>query len=208
MGIDDRTYNSDNFIKRISYEPTELRISPLYIQIYILWMKLLIIEIIPYFVIVILNSCMACRIMKSAKARRIMTNSSVSQNTTDTSRTDVKQAITLMWISVLYVVCQSPKIVPDFYEALYCKYSSDLTCISTPTIEIMISISNLLMVINATSNFFIYMWKGTQFRRVLQQKLYYLYQGRNIDTFRVELYEMSETYRRRQTIQSTELCEV
>ena len=72
----------------------------------------------------------------------------------------------------------------------------------------MISISNLLMVINATSNFFIYMWKGTQFRRVLQRKLYYLYQGRNIDTFRVELYEMSETYRRRQTIQSTELCEV
>ena len=66
----------------------------------------------------------SCRIMKSAKARRIMTNSSVSQNTTDTSRTDVKQAITLMWISVLYVVCQSPKIVPDFYEALYCEYSS------------------------------------------------------------------------------------
>ena len=64
------------------------------------------------------------RIVKSAKARRIMTNSSVSQNLTETSRTDVKQAITLMWISVLYVVCQSPKIVPDFYEALYCEYSS------------------------------------------------------------------------------------
>ena len=62
--------------------------------------------------------------MKSAKARRVMTNSSLSQNTTDTNRTDVKQAITLMWISVLYVVCQSPKIVPDFYEALYCEYSS------------------------------------------------------------------------------------
>ena len=64
------------------------------------------------------------RIVKSAKARRIMTNSSVSQNLTETSRTDVKQAITLMWISVLYVVCQSPKIVPDFYEALHCEYSS------------------------------------------------------------------------------------
>ena len=62
------------------------------------------------------------RIVKSAKARRIMTNSS-SVSVTDTSRTDVKQAITLMWISVLYVVCQSPKIVPDFYEALYCEYS-------------------------------------------------------------------------------------
>ena len=64
------------------------------------------------------------------------------------------------------------------------------------------------MVINATSNFFIYMWKGTQFRRILQQKVYYLYHDRNVDTFRVELYEMSETHRRRQTLRSTELCEI
>ena len=52
------------------------------------------------------------------------------------------------------------------------------------------------------------MWKGTQFRRILQQKVYYLYHDRNVDTFRVELYEMSETHRRRQTLRSTELCEI
>ena len=63
------------------------------------------------------------RIVKSAKARRVMTNSVQTRNPADTNRTDVKQAITLMWISVLYVVCQSPKIIPDFYEALYCEYS-------------------------------------------------------------------------------------
>ena len=64
-----------------------------------------------------------CRIMKSAKDRRSMTNSRSNSHPEDTNRTDVKQAVTLMWISVLYVVCQSPKIIPDFYEALYCEYS-------------------------------------------------------------------------------------
>ena len=53
-----------------------------------------------------------------------MTNSVVSRTTNeDRNRTEIKQAITLMWISVLYVVCQSPKIIPDFYEALYCDYA-------------------------------------------------------------------------------------
>ena len=51
------------------------------------------------------------------------------------------------------------------------------------------------------------MWKGTQFRRILQQKLYYLYHGNNAEAFRGELYEMSETHRRRQTIRTTE-CDV
>ena len=65
------------------------------------------------------------RIVNSAKARRVMTNSVASrQQSSDANRTDVKQAITLMWISVLYVLCQSPKIIPDIYEALYCEYSS------------------------------------------------------------------------------------
>ena len=53
-----------------------------------------------------------------------MTNSVSSRAYADTNRTEIKQAITLMWISVLYVVCQSPKIIPDFYEAIYCEYSS------------------------------------------------------------------------------------
>ena len=62
--------------------------------------------------------------MKSAKDRRSMTNSTSNIRPEDTNRTDVKQAVTLMWISVLYVVCQSPKIIPDLYEALYCEYST------------------------------------------------------------------------------------
>ena len=38
-------------------------------------------------------------------------------------RTEIKQAITLLWISVLYIACQSPKVIPDFYEAINCDYT-------------------------------------------------------------------------------------
>ena len=33
-----------------------------------------------------------------------------------------------------------------------------------------IAVSNLLVAVNSTSNFFIYIWKGVQFRRQLQNK--------------------------------------
>ena len=74
------------------------------------------------------------------------------------------------------------------------------------------------MVINATSNFFIYMWKGRQFRRILQQKVFHLYHGRNrrnTETIRNTMnentmdnaYEMNDQGRNPQTIR-TELYEM
>ena len=47
----------------------------------------------------------------------------IERNEGARNRTEMKQAITLIWIAVLYVICQSPKILPDFYEALHCEYS-------------------------------------------------------------------------------------
>ena len=43
----------------VSFAPTNLRIDYHYIQIYILWMKLIVIEIIPYVIIIVLNIWMA-----------------------------------------------------------------------------------------------------------------------------------------------------
>ena len=70
---------------------------------------------------------------------------------------------------------------------------------TTPTIEIMISVSNLLMVLNATSNFFIYMWKGTQFRRILQQKANLLYTRSTRST---GPFELNEYHRRISNLRS------
>ena len=44
-------------------------------------------------------------------------------------------------------------------------------CRLPSVIKIIIAVSNLLVAVNSTSNFFIYIWKGVQFRRQLQNKL-------------------------------------
>ena len=69
--------------------------------------------------------------MKSANLRRMMSVAYTrSQNGERNSgqdgykRTEIKQAITLLWISVLYIACQSPKVVPDFFEAINCDYET------------------------------------------------------------------------------------
>ena len=74
--------------------------------------------------------CYFCRIMKSAHLRRMMSvaytrNSRGDRNPNHEGfkRTEIKQAITLLWISVLYIACQSPKVIPDFYEAINCDYT-------------------------------------------------------------------------------------
>ncbi len=51
-----------NFCKQISeIEPTELRLNALYVQIYVVWMKFFLVEIIPYVLIFVLNVIMIIR---------------------------------------------------------------------------------------------------------------------------------------------------
>ena len=33
---------------------------------------------------------------------------------------EIRKAITLIGIATVFIICQSPKLVPDFYEAIYC----------------------------------------------------------------------------------------
>ena len=58
------------------------------------------------------------RVQKSAK--QLLEN---YQMTSDEQRqNEVRKASVLIWISIFFIVCQSVKIIPDFYEALYCTH--------------------------------------------------------------------------------------
>ena len=48
-------------ISRYNVEGTELRLNELYISIYVFWMKFLIVELLPYILILLLNSIMIVR---------------------------------------------------------------------------------------------------------------------------------------------------
>jgi hypothetical protein len=49
---------------------SDLRGNPTYVTYYIFWSKFLLVEVIPYFLIVILNSLIITKIWKSNKFRR------------------------------------------------------------------------------------------------------------------------------------------
>jgi len=146
-------------IERVQVVPTSLRINSLYVQIYVVWMKLFIIELIPYITILVLNTIMIINIRSSAKKQQEMTLQ-IRENT----KKETNMALVLVCIVIVFIVCQSIKIVPDLWEALI----SDQQQYS---IEVFISVSVVSMAINSASNFGIYMLRGNKFRRVAKKTI-------------------------------------
>ncbi len=69
-------------------------------------------------------------------------------------------AATLLAISFVFIACQSVKIVPDVYDM-----TATCDC-STPFIDMIISVSNLLSCFNSAANFLLYMLRGEKFRTI------------------------------------------
>ncbi|XP_059095091.1 uncharacterized protein LOC131889889 [Tigriopus californicus] len=83
-----------------------------------------------------------------------------------TKKHEVSLAITLVGISLLFIICQSVKIITDVYE-LFCEkiQSGDVVmCKSTRFIDVAVSFANLSTCINSAANFLVYMLRGKKFR--------------------------------------------
>ena len=70
--------------------------------------------------------------------------------------------IILIIMSILFIICQSLKIVPDMYEIIVCKGPGK--CEFPPIIKNLTMISHLLVCINSAANFLIYYCAGGKFR--------------------------------------------
>ena len=57
------------------------------------------------------------RMLQASSQRRLMTSTFTIQR-----KKDFKSATTLLCIAILFIACQSPKIIPDVYEAWNCSY--------------------------------------------------------------------------------------
>jgi|FrelakmetLWP11LW_1041352.scaffolds.fasta_scaffold146250_1 hypothetical protein len=96
--------------------------------------------------------------------------------------------IVLVSISVLFIVCQSVKIIPDVYEVFTCRITSavaapkaasiltagadlrgcpekaadlaPLKCPTTPLVDSIVDLSHLLLAINSSANVIIYTLRG------------------------------------------------
>ena len=85
-----------------------------------------------------------------------------------TARKDKALGATLVGVSVLFLACQSLKLIPDVYEGFFCGEKEEEGsgyCPSNQFMDIIVTVSNLLMCINSAANFIMYMVRGSKFRR-------------------------------------------
>ena len=78
-------------------------------------------------------------------------------------RQEHKLGILLVAISILFIICQSFKMIPDLYEIMYCDSIAD--CEANPFIAFCVNLSHLLVCFNSSANFVIYLLGGEKFRR-------------------------------------------
>ena len=189
---------------------TVLRTNPYYATIYVFWSKLIIMEIIPYGVIMSLNGCIIFSIRQSNKfkdqksiIKRRQTNgenetillSRPSVRHEERRKLEIDMAITLVSISFMFVFCQSIKLVADVYELKVCDHFKiaaigyDQNCHNPREIDTLISMGTLFCCVNSAANFLIYIIKGKNFREAFIDKYFYFCKQ---DTHREEAFHMYE----------------
>eukprot|EP00093_Oithona_nana_P003964 03964.XXX_141412_139027_1 [CDS] Oithona nana genome sequencing. len=164
---------------------SDLRLNWWYVTFYLFWSKFLFIELFPYILMVVMNyqiwkriTCLAfvsrgqrqrrsSRSTRSVRSNgqpvRLPSINTDSDSLSDFEEEEIQLARTLIMVVVVFIICQSCKIIPDLYEVIICSQGGD-RCMSTQTIEAIIDISHLMLTINSSVNFFIYIIHRGQFR--------------------------------------------
>ena len=167
---------------------TSLRIDPYYAKIYVFWSKVIFMELLPYALIISLNASIIYQLYKTGQFRekhstilqfplspseemRILDDKKPEANRNQKRKQlERDMAITLVAISLMFVICQSIKLVVDIYELTVCDHfkiaeeGHDPECHNPKKIDVIASLGNLFVCINSAANFLVYMIKGKRFR--------------------------------------------
>ncbi|KAL0109321.1 hypothetical protein PUN28_014420 [Cardiocondyla obscurior] len=127
-------------------DPTELRSNVYYVTLYIHWMYFFVYYMIPFVVLVIFNTAIYRRVRK---ANRDLQQLSRHQ------RREIGLATMLLFVVVVFLICNIMPMVSNAYE----------TFIADPP-EWMVQTGNLLVTINSSINFIIYVIFGRKFKRI------------------------------------------
>ena len=131
---------------------TELGSNPFFRQIYFIYLNMFVMFLIPFLILAVFNVLLVKAVQESRKARAQMN-----------ARTARENNLTIMLIVVIlvFLLCQLPSIADNIFlaileqEELYSVNYVKFTCIS-----------NLMVVINSATNFYLYCVFGRKFRKV------------------------------------------
>ncbi|XP_031636401.1 FMRFamide receptor [Contarinia nasturtii] len=128
---------------------TPLRTSTAYIKYYIHWSALVVNHIIPFSGLLIFNTMIYAQVRKANRERQMWSR---------TERREIGLATMLLCVVVVFILFNSLALYANFVEAFFDEIP----------LEIVI-ISNLLVTLNSSVNFIIYVIFGEKFKRIFLQ---------------------------------------
>ena len=174
--------NTTDCVSELRIYPTNLRIHRQYIFWYLNVSNLIVTCIIPVGLLLFLN----CRIASSLHEYRLRrpikamkdNDSSIKNKESTRQNKDVKQTFILFSIVILFVFCHALRIIMNITEMwnlnhFYSQHeeSGDEKCDEMSLWQhISIPISEILLLLNSSSNFFVYMFFDKGFQLVLKEK--------------------------------------
>ena len=163
--------DNDNCTIEYSLTPTELRMNHHYVLWYINISNLILTAFIPLGVLMYLN----CKIYLSLNQFIQRQPSSGTGSSRRQQLTDVKKTFILFSIVAIFVICHSLRIIlniDEFFNLTTFKEEQEKGCDGVKFwAQVIVPLNQLLIIINASANFFIYVFFDKGFQQVLQQAL-------------------------------------
>ncbi|XP_065201040.1 FMRFamide receptor isoform X2 [Planococcus citri] len=126
--------------------PSKLRNNTLYIKIYIHWMYLIFMYFIPFGFLSVLNTAIYRQVRKANQER---------QRLSRLQKKEIGLATMLLCVVVVFLICNLLALVSNVLEAFYGQ-----------TNDFLVETGNLMITINSSVNFVIYVIFGEKFKRL------------------------------------------
>ncbi|KAJ8978114.1 hypothetical protein NQ317_015924 [Molorchus minor] len=128
--------------------PSAFRDDPLYKTIYIHWMYMICMYVLPFGCLAFLNGCIYKQVLRANKERQRLSRH---------QKREIGLATMLLCVVIVFVVCNLLPLVNNIIDSFNIDYSET---------TFLIEISNLLVTINSSVNFIIYVIFGEKFQRL------------------------------------------
>lgn len=130
--------------------PSEMRSNEIYMTVYVHWCYFIFLYLIPFFSLAVLNLAIYRQILKANRER---------QRLSRLQRCEIGLATMLMCVVAVFFVCNLLPLVVNIIEVFKIDVDNGI-------FELLVKTSNLLVTINSSVNFVIYVIFGEKFKRL------------------------------------------
>lgn len=188
--INTTTNSSTNISKEMNctagtteVRPTALRLNYYYYSVYLFWMDLCVMEFLPIVLLIVLNMLVLKSFRKKLKKRlrshsisagpSLLVNRRISsprpqrKNTLTIEHIELGLAKLSLVIVFIFILCHSFKLIPNIYELFF--GLSQEGELHSPWVRSIIHVSNFLIVLCCSSNFYVYCFTHLNVWRRIQR---------------------------------------